>query len=294
MFLAIYANFWLIYSAEAFVGFGASDGDIIVGSNSTDNGTKNGTAFVVYPWYAYLTNWTYLCLCLYLTWHFFVTVAYLVQNPMPLISRPEPSFHRKIFSEFRTSSSFYKTTEYSEVMTASTESAIGNETIIPPWYLKTVWILFNIASLGSVLVTLTFFIFLWPLFKTSSIGLINLQLHGINSVIIGIELMLTAVPCRLYHFIYALIYGIAYLIFSAIFYAVGNKIPIYPGVLDWSKPGQTAFICVLLGFVFMPFLQFIFFIMYKVRMYIYRKVSDDYVSDGNERGGKFSSYTLER
>lgn len=292
MFLAVYADFWLIYTSVEFAGFGTAESDIINGNNSTENRTKNGTdVMVIYPWYAYLTNWTYLMLCVYLTWHFFVTVAYFLQNPMPFNNRPDPAFHRKLFPECQ-SSSFYTATEYRQV--SSLEPVLGNGVSDLPWYFKMVWVLFSIASVGSVLVTLVFFIFLWPLFNTSSIGMMNLQLHGINSLIIGVEVVLSAVPCRLYHFVYALLYGITYLIFSAIFYGAGNTEPIYPGVLDWRKPGQTTMFCLILGFIGMPILQSFFFLVYKIRMFIYRKLVEDINLEAidDEQGNKFTQYRL--
>lgn len=294
MFLAVYADFWLIYTSVEFAGFGTAESDIINGNNSTENRTKNGTdVMVIYPWYAYLTNWTYLMLCVYLTWHFFVTVAYFLQNPMPFNNRPDPAFHRKLFPECQ-SSSFYTATEYRQV--SSLEPVLGNGVSDLPWYFKMVWVLFSIASVGSVLVTLVFFIFLWPLFNTSSIGMMNLQLHGINSLIIGVEVVLSAVPCRLYHFVYALLYGITYLIFSAIFYGAGNTEPIYPGVLDWRKPGQTTIFCLILGFIGMPILQSFFFLVYKIRMFIYRKLVEDInleaIDDEQGNHDKFTQYRL--
>ncbi|XP_062569332.1 protein rolling stone-like [Saccostrea cucullata] len=283
MVMAVYADFWLIYTSTSFIGFGTEDmTDIDPGNASTQNGTKNGTDFVLYPWYAYLTNWTYLLLSLYLTWHFFVTVAYLLQNPMPLNSRPDPSLHRRIFSELNPSGSFYNTSDYNSVIATSMDPVIGSDSMVLPWYFKLTWVLYNMANVGSLLVTVVFFVFLWPMFNTSNIGLFNLQLHGINTVLTGIELFLTAIPYRLYHYIYTLMYGLAYLIFSAIFYAAGNTDPIYRGVLDWSKPGQTAVFILLLGFVFMPILQAFLFFIYKLRLLIYKEISKDVIVNENE------------
>lgn len=261
--------------------------DIDTGNDSAQNTTNSD--FIPYPWYAYLTNWTYLLLCIYLTWHFFVTVAFLLQNPMPLNNRPDQSFHRKIFSEVRSSESFYNAVDYNGIASSSLDPVLGNERVALPWFFKATWVLLNMANVGCVLVTVVFFAFLWPMFNVSHIDLFNLQLHGINSVIIGLEFFLTAVPSRLYHYIYPLMYGLTYLIFSAIFYGAGNTNPIYPNVLDWSKPGQTAVICLLLGFVFMPLLQLLFFLMYKLRLFIYKQISssDDDVNEEDTSATNF-------
>jgi hypothetical protein len=55
-----------------------------------------------------------------------------------------------------------------------------------------------------------------------------------------VDLLLNAIPVRLLHGIYVVIYGVIYIIFTAIFYAAGNHAAIYPAVLDWGMPGRTA------------------------------------------------------
>lgn len=67
-------------------------------------------------------------------------------------------------------------------------------------------------------------------------------MHGGNSLIMVVELALTAHPLRAAHALYGASAGLAYGIFSAFYWAVGGtdrigKSAIYPA-LDWNKPGK--------------------------------------------------------
>lgn len=234
---------------------------------------------VIYLWYVYLINWIYLMLCLYLIWYFFVTVVFFLQNFMLFNNRSDLDCYRKMFFEIR-SFFFYIVIEYREVF--SLDFVFGNEVFVFFWYFKMVWVLFSIVSVGSVLVTLVFFIFFWLLFDILSIGMMNFQFYGINLVIIGIEVVFSVVFCRFYYFVYVLFYGIIYFIFSVIFYGVGNIEFIYLGVLDWRKFGQIILFCLILGFIGMFIFQLFFFFVYKIRMFIYKKLVNDIILEGND------------
>lgn len=234
---------------------------------------------VIYLWYVYLINWIYLMLCLYLIWYFFVTVVFFLQNFMLFNNRSDLDCYRKMFFEIR-SFFFYIVIEYREVF--SLDFVFGNEVSVFFWYFKMVWVLFSIVSVGSVLVILVFFIFFWLLFDILSIGMMNFQFYGINLVIIGIEVVFSVVFCRFYYFVYVLFYGIIYFIFSVIFYGVGNIEFIYLGVLDWRKFGQIILFCLILGFIGMFIFQLFFFFVYKIRMFIYKKLVNDIILEGND------------
>lgn len=234
---------------------------------------------VIYLWYVYLINWIYLMLCLYLTWYFFVIVVFFLQNFMSFNNRSDLDCYRKMFFEIR-SFFFYIVIEYREVF--SLDFVFGNEVSVFFWYFKMVWVLFSIVSVGSVLVILVFFIFFWLLFDILSIGMMNFQFYGINLVIIGIEVVFSVVFCRFYYFVYVLFYGIIYFIFSVIFYGVGNIEFIYLGVLDWRKFGQIILFCLILGFIGMFIFQLFFLFVYKIRMFVYKKLVNDIILEGND------------
>ncbi|KAI8438784.1 hypothetical protein MSG28_011168, partial [Choristoneura fumiferana] len=72
------------------------------------------------------------------------------------------------------------------------------------------------------------------------INALNLLVHGGNSVVMVVELAVTSHPVRAAHALYAASAGLAYGLFSALYWAAGGTdrlglAYIYP-TLDWNKP----------------------------------------------------------
>ncbi|XP_068626848.1 protein rolling stone-like isoform X2 [Battus philenor] len=123
-----------------------------------------------------------------------------------------------------------------------------------PWYLKVFWLLYNITIPVAFLVT----IFYWSILNAHGKKInyapnpvLDVMLHGVNSVVMLVELILSAHPSRLLHIMQPLYFALVYLIFTAIYYGAGGLDPwghvfIYP-VIDWSKPEQTLVVAVLTG-----------------------------------------------
>lgn len=101
----------------------------------------------------------------------------------------------------------------------------------------------------------------------------NLQLHGINSVIVFVDLLLNAIPVRLLHGIYVVIYGVIYIIFTAIFYAAGNHDAIYPAVLDWGMPWRTIGIVLGVAILGVTVIQLLLFCVHKIKLKIYHTIT---------------------
>jgi hypothetical protein len=141
-----------------------------------------------------------------------------------------------------------------------------------PWYVCIVWVMFAAISAAAPMVSIMFFTFLFPRMDDyPSIGLENLQVHLLNSVIVLLEHFLTAVPCRLLHMVYPIVYGCIYMVFSVVYWAGDHSRVMYPGILDWNKPGPTTGYVLVIGFVFIPLLHTVFFIIYKAKMIILRR-----------------------
>ncbi|CAH0695396.1 unnamed protein product [Spodoptera exigua] len=121
-----------------------------------------------------------------------------------------------------------------------------------PWYVKTYWILYNITIPVSFLIT----VFYWGILKTSantvnfaSNPVLDIMLHGVNSVVMLVELVCSAHPSRLMHVMQPLYFAGAYMLFSVTYFLAGGLDPwgnpfIYP-VVDWSKPEQTMVVITL-------------------------------------------------
>ena len=97
-----------------------------------------------------------------------------------------------------------------------------------------------------------------------------------NSMIMIIDIFITAVPVRWLHFFHAFIYGVIYLIFSVIYWAAGGTDPagnpfIYP-VLDWGgNPGQAAGLSVGLAVIGLPLFHTFVYGLYRLRLVIYKR-----------------------
>ncbi|CAH2050721.1 unnamed protein product, partial [Iphiclides podalirius] len=133
---------------------------------------------------------------------------------------------------------------------------LKNENMKPalPWYLKGYWILYNISIPVAFLIT----VFYWAILNTSVKKInyapnpvLDVMLHGVNSLVMLVELTMSGHPSRLLHIMQPLYFALVYLIFTLTYYIAGGLDPwghvfIYP-VLDWSKPEQTLVVAVLTG-----------------------------------------------
>ncbi|XP_049877521.1 protein rolling stone-like isoform X2 [Pectinophora gossypiella] len=104
------------------------------------------------------------------------------------------------------------------------------------------WLAHIIATDLAFVITLVY----WTLVhdpKIHEVNALNLLVHGGNSLVMLLELAVTAHPLRAAHALYGASAGMAYGVFSAFYWAVGGTdrigLPaIYPA-LDWNKPGSA-------------------------------------------------------
>ena len=135
------------------------------------------------------------------------------------------------------------------------------------------WVLFNIVCLAAFTVTLVYFVGLYPQMGAFKPPLIeDINLHGMNLVVVVLELILGAVPVRLVHVVYPILYGIVYTIFSLIYWSGDHTRILYPKILDWNHPGTTASIIAGLLLVGAPLLQAVIFAIYKLKLCVYRRI----------------------
>lgn len=99
-----------------------------------------------------------------------------------------------------------------------------------------------------------------------------MHLHLLNSIVILLEMALSAIPVRLLHGLYPLIFGLIYVIFSAIYWAMDHENVLYPNVLDWNQPGMTVIVTLGLAIVIVPLLQLFLFGLYNLRLKIYKRI----------------------
>ncbi|KAL3852339.1 hypothetical protein ACJMK2_015996 [Sinanodonta woodiana] len=260
--VAVYVSFWLISIAR--------DTPVISFPNSNTQ----------FSWGSFLTNWTYLVLALYLILHFFVCFFYCCKRCKHLCCVPDVDGHKQLFNELQVTPSLWSG-EYHPVDSAENADEYGRQetTVLGtpslPILHKITWMLFTTVSSAALMVTLVFFVFLWPQMGTSSLDMPNLQEHVLNSVLVFLDHIISGIPIRIYHYIYLVLYGATYTAFSAIYWAGDHNRVMYPNVLDWNQPGHTALMLLLVALVILPILHMCFFAIYKVKLFVYHVLHQD-------------------
>jgi len=133
------------------------------------------------------------------------------------------------------------------------------------------WILSTTATGGALLITIIYWALLFP-GEDPPVSYQNVFVHGLNSVIVLVDVFISARPWRFHHVYMPVTFGLTYLTFSIVYYyaggtdAAGNAY-IYP-ILDWSDPGPTVgyvFLCV----VAVVLIHAVLFGFYRLRKFIH-------------------------
>ena len=230
----------------------------------------------------FLTTWTYIVLTLYLVVHFLWVVIFSCKVDVSIWSRLTTENHRRLFHELQVQPSLWANDDYENIpgTDSSREELInpGDVMVITPqtsisFLPKLVWLLYTVASLACFLVTIIFWTMLYPQMGSMSEAMLidNFELHAVTSIIIVLEHCVSAIPIRLFHFFYALAYGLIYIIFSGILYGIDHRYVLYPHVLDWSSPGPTVVVCCITAFVALPILHLLFYGAYSLKLYIFNR-----------------------
>ncbi|XP_064632435.1 protein rolling stone-like [Lineus longissimus] len=231
-----------------------------------------GQSFNLYAWPVYLTNWSYFVLSAHL----------LVALVVACIHTAEQGNHccrREHVLEIEESDMTDR--DYDDFTPNMTSTEAEDEEVLIrqpqslPWYMKMSWILLNVSAVAAILVSIVYWGALYPQMSKASadIGfIIDFNLHAVNSIVILLEMFICAIPIRLMHFIYPMVYGFAYVVFSLIFWAYDNSRVIYPKVLDWNHPGITAIVIVVIAFVGLPLFQLFLYGLYRLRVCIFRAI----------------------
>lgn len=107
------------------------------------------------------------------------------------------------------------------------------------------WLLFLIGGEFAVGITLLFWIALYdPSSPAFFVSVNSLHVHLVNGILSTADLLLTAIPVRLYHVLFTFIFSSAYVSFSGFYYLGNGTDPfdrpfIYP-ILDYGSHPQVA------------------------------------------------------
>ncbi|XP_060069209.1 protein rolling stone-like [Ylistrum balloti] len=128
-----------------------------------------------------------------------------------------------------------------------------------PWYLKVIWVLYNIANSLAVIITLMY----WMLIG-DSVNSQSISKHALNILCAIFNIWFTATPIRVWHFYQPVIVCFIYLVFSIIYQKSGGGL-IYD-MLDWDKPGPTVAFTIPVLVIAVPVAHLCFFGIYKTRV----------------------------
>ncbi|ELT87729.1 hypothetical protein CAPTEDRAFT_227205 [Capitella teleta] len=132
-------------------------------------------------------------------------------------------------------------------------------------YHKISWLLFATVSIGAFMVTIVYFSAIYPQFHQSSVSQEDIHLHIMNSMLVILDLLISAYPFRFSHLIYPLIYGFVYTSFSIVYWSFDHSRVIYPIVLDWNHPLSTCMYVALLSVIGIPVISLICFAFHQIR-----------------------------
>jgi hypothetical protein len=116
------------------------------------------------------------------------------------------------------------------------------------------WIVRDTVAPATVMVTLLYWLLLFPIFRYTTF--VDVHLHLINAIIILADLWLSRLPYWLLHFPAPMAYLSTYILFAGIYYAAGGRAPkgkdaIYPW-LDFGRLGLTIPLIFVVLFVIFP------------------------------------------
>ena len=100
--------------------------------------------------------------------------------------------------------------------------------------------------------------------------------HTLNSVFVVCDLLIQAVPIRIFHLVYPLLFGGVYSLFNAVYFIHGLPGPggrhYAYGVMDWRNPMESSITCAL-AFMLSTLNQCVLYEIYALRVWIYNRFS---------------------
>lgn len=206
----------------------------------------------------YLTIWTFILLTFYL-W-LAVAVAFLFK---PKIKKFGSTICGIENPDYGTNVSMDNDRE---------SSVIREDKLDIPWFLKLTWLLGNVVQVFEIIVTVIYFSLLFPNMENRGFLFNDLNMHVVNTLFVLIDFCIGARPVHILHFIHPAIYGLAYIIFSVIFWVQNHEKNIIYSVLDWNSPGFAVGLICVLAFVIIPTMQIVYFGLYHLRLRVFTKI----------------------
>ena len=144
------------------------------------------------------------------------------------------------------------------------------------WFHSITWALFNAAYDYALVVDFLF----WTILSKDAPDWfikhpINYHLHLVNYLLLLLDLSVSAIEIRLFHWIHGLLFGTAYGLFSLLLHLTGIESSVYP-IVNWKEsPGMAVLVFVLVGFVGGPLAQVTAYCVFRLRTSLAKRLHVD-------------------
>lgn len=144
------------------------------------------------------------------------------------------------------------------------------------WYHKLCWYLYELSLVGSVLVSISYWVFLYPRNgATFSISPFDIYQHGLTAILLLIDLLLLRIPIKIGHAVYHCAFGSLYmmlsLFISLIRHSQGRQEYAVYWLLDWISDPTWPILISFCLFPVMVFLQSLCYLLNEIKTDIYEK-----------------------
>ena len=263
LLLALYCASWIIYS--------------IISDNT-------------WKWLIFLTDWTFLCVTSYFICSTVISVIYWTHvRCQQLVAEGEQTgnshyttprqsasdsnddlLEEQHYDAFEEPEQISPTERASESDASMHYARLQDVDYPQTWYHKVSWVLYIIAANNSLLVTVIYWTLLYTGFRVREA---DVAFHLLNSVFMLIETCFSGIPVRLFHVVYAMLYGVLYLLFSVVYWLLGGTNGagdkfIYPILNYEANPSAAILLVSLYGLVGLPMAQLINFGLFSLRCYL--------------------------
>ncbi|XP_078681704.1 protein rolling stone-like [Branchiostoma floridae x Branchiostoma belcheri] len=142
------------------------------------------------------------------------------------------------------------------------------------WFHQVQWLLMNMAFSPAIIVTIGFCGFL----SDGQYNFKDFTTHILNTVFVLVDVLVCGVPVRVFHALYPVLFGVAYIVLYAIRWAVTGTVVYW--FLDFSKPVLSS--AAVLGFVLvaLPLFHLLFYGLYLLRCRLLTWLSDRKTTPG--------------
>lgn len=220
-------------------------------------------------WFLYLGNWVFTFVTAHFLLAMFITTHYCCGAG---VEEDPAGYGPRRFKSETYIVGLSSEDEGDESEGTSYAQAKEEDNVLTFWY-KLSWVLFTIASVNSLLVTVTY----WSALYTGvEIDGLIVNEYILAAVFMLIEVTISNIPIRILHFIYSHVFGSIYVLFTVIYWGAGGKDKngnhyIYKK-LNYQENPVAAIFTVFFVLIILQFLVHMFlFVLFRFRAWLVSK-----------------------